>query len=57
MKGNNFSTFTDNFYFQKLIPTISTSLSKDCISNSQNSNKIRKEVESGKDRGAFSILM
>ena len=55
MMASNFSTFTDNFYFRKLIPTTSTSMSEDCISGSQNSNKIRKEGKNGKDRGAFSL--
>ena len=31
-------------------------MSEDCISNSQNSNEIRKEVKSGKHRHAFSEL-
>ena len=31
-------------------------MSGDCISNSQNSNEIRKEVKSGKDHDAFSLL-
>ena len=31
-------------------------MSKDFISNSQNSNEIRKEVKSSKDHGAFSLL-
>ena len=56
MIGNNFSTFINNFYFWKLIPTTSTNMSEDCISNSQNSNEIRKEVKSGKHRHAFSEL-
>ena len=31
-------------------------MSEDCISNSQNSNEIKKEVKSGKDHDAFSLL-
>ena len=31
-------------------------MSEDCISNSQNSNEIRKEVKSGEDHDAFSLL-
>ena len=31
-------------------------MSGDCISNSQNSNEIRKEVKNGKDHDAFSLL-
>ena len=42
MMGNNFSTFINNFCFWKLIPTTSTGMSGDCISNSQNLNEIRK---------------
>ena len=38
------------------MPTKSTGMSGDCISNSQNSNEIRKEVKSGKDHDAFSLL-
>ena len=56
MMGNNFSTFINNFYFWKLIPTTSTGMSGDCISNSQNSNEIMKEVRNGKDHDAFSLL-
>ena len=56
MMANNFSTFTDKFYFRKLIPTTSTSMSEDCISDSQNSNQIGKEGKNSKDRGTFSIL-
>ena len=29
---------------------------QDCISNSKNSYKIRKEVKNGKDRDVFSVL-
>ena len=47
MMGNNFSTFINNFYSWKLIPTTSTGMSGDCIHNSQNSNEIRKEVTKG----------
>ena len=54
--GHNFSTFINNFYFWKLIPTTSTGMSEDHISNSQNSNEIRKEVKSSKDHDAFSLL-
>ena len=56
MMGNNFSTFVNNFYFWKLIPTTSTGMSEDWISNSQNSNKIRKEDKSGKDHDLFCLL-
>ena len=56
MMGNNFSSFINNFYFWKLIPTISTGMSEDCISNSQNSNEIRKEVKSRKDHDDFCLL-
>ena len=31
-------------------------MSEDCISNSQNSNEIRKKVKSGKDLDAFSLF-
>ena len=31
-------------------------MSGDCISNSQNSNKIMKEARNGKDHDAFSLL-
>ena len=31
-------------------------MSGDCISKSQNSNEIRKEVKNGKDHDAFSLL-
>ena len=31
-------------------------MSEDCISNSQNSDEIRKEVKSSKDHDAFSLL-
>ena len=31
-------------------------MSEDCISNSQNSIEIRKEVKSGKDHDSFSLL-
>ena len=55
MMGNNFSTFINNFYFRKLIPTTSIGMSGDCISKSQNSNEIRKEVKNGKDQNAFSL--
>ena len=48
MMGNNFSTFINNFYFWKLIPTTSTGMSEDCISKSQNSNEIRNEVKTVK---------
>ena len=38
------------------MPTTWTGMSGDRISNSQNSNEIRKEVKSGKDHDAFSLL-
>ena len=56
MMGNNFSSFVNDFYFWKLIPETSTSMSEDGVSNSQNSNEIRKEVRSGKNHDAFSLL-
>ena len=56
MIGNNFSTFINNFYLWKLIPTTSTGMSGDFISNSPNSNDIRKEVKTGKDHDAFTLL-
>ena len=54
--GNNLSTFYNNFYFWKLTPTTSAGESEDCVSNSQNSNKIKKEVKNGKYHDAFSLL-
>ena len=54
MMGNNFSTFVNNFYFWKLIPTSSTGISEDCISNSQNSKEKKKEVKNREDHDAFS---
>ena len=56
MMENNFSTFINNFYFSKLIPTSSTGMPGDCISNSRNSNEIRKEFKSDKDHDALSLL-
>ena len=38
------------------MPTASTGMSEDCISNSHNSSEIRKEVKSGKDLDAFSLF-
>ena len=38
------------------MPTTSTGMSGDFISNSHNSNEIRKEVENGKDHDAFFLL-
>ena len=38
------------------MPKTSTGMSRECISNSQNSNEIRKEVKNGKDHDAFSLL-
>ena len=38
------------------MPTTPTATPEDCISNSQNSGEIRKEVKSGKDHDAFSLL-
>ena len=54
MMGNHFSTFINNFYFNFF--TTSIGLSGDCISISQNSNEIKKEVKIGKDHDAFSLL-
>ena len=56
MTWNNFSTFINNLYFWKLIPTASTGVSVDCIPKSQNSNEIKKGVKSGKYHGTFSLL-
>ena len=38
------------------MPTALTGISEDYISNGQNSSEIRKEVKSGKDHDAFSLL-
>ena len=56
MIQNNFSTFNNNFYFWKLIYTSSTGILEDCISNSQDSIEIRKEVKNDKDHDIFSVL-
>ena len=41
----------------RTLKTYTTSgISEDCISNSQNSDEIRKEVKSSKDHDAFSLL-
>ena len=57
MMGNNISTFMNNFYFWKLMPTTSTHMSENCISNSQNSIEIKKEIKSGKNHDAFSLRL
>ena len=58
MMGNNFSTFiNNNSYFWKLIPTTSTGISEDYISNSQNSNEITKEVKNEKEIVAYSLYL
>ena len=38
------------------MPATSTGMSENCISDSQNSNKIRKQVKNSKDHDAFSLL-
>ena len=38
------------------MPRTSTGMCEDCISKSQNSIEIRKEVKSDKDHDAFSLL-
>ena len=48
MIGRNFSTFTNNVYFWKLVPSTLASVSEEYISNSQNLNEINKEVKSSK---------
>ena len=48
MMGNNFSTFINSFYFWKFVPTTSTGMPGDCISNSQNSNEIRNRSKAAK---------
>ena len=54
MVEHNFSTFINNSYSDNLYNT--SGISEDCISNSQNSDEIRKEVKSSKDHDAFSLL-
>ena len=56
MTGKNVCTFINNFYFRKLLPTTSTGIFGDCISNIQKSNEIRKEVKGGRYHEAFSLL-
>ena len=38
------------------MPTTSTGMYEDCISNSQKLNEVRKEVKSSKNHEAFSLL-
>ena len=56
MMGNKFLTFINNFYCQNVIPATSASISEYCISNSQKSNEIKKEVKNDKDHDAFTVF-
>lgn len=54
--GNNSSTFANDYYFWKLVPTKSTIIPEDCISNSQNPHETTKNAQNSKDHDSFSVL-